>query len=56
MDSVALMTSQVGDPATCNMGSVISFQHREKIESYIEIAKGEGGVVLTGGTRPDLPG
>lgn len=51
---VASMT--VGDPAVSNMGSVISFQHREKIESYIAIAKTEGGEVLTGGTRPDLPG
>lgn len=54
VEKVSAMT--VGDPATCNMGAVISFQHREKIESYIEIAKGEGGQVLTGGTRPDLPG
>merc|ERR1712046_298056 len=46
----------VGDSTTADMGSLISFAHRDKVESYIELAKREGGQISTGGTRPDLPG
>jgi len=44
---------QVGDPLDEHtaMGSVISPEHLLKIESYIELAIEEGGLVLTGGTR-----
>ena len=38
------------------MGSLISFEHREKVESYVRLARDEGGRVLCGGERPDLPG
>jgi aminomuconate-semialdehyde/2-hydroxymuconate-6-semialdehyde dehydrogenase len=34
-----------------NLGSLISAQHRDKVESYIELAKQEGGQVLCGGQR-----
>ena len=33
------------------MGTVISPEHLLKIESYIDLAQKEGGVILTGGTR-----
>ena len=54
--AVAAMT--VGDPACCQMGSLISEQHRAKVESYIKLAQEEGGTVATGGSRPspELPG
>ena len=44
---------QVGDPMDEHsiMGSVISLEHLLKVESYIELAIEEGGVVLAGGTR-----
>jgi aminomuconate-semialdehyde/2-hydroxymuconate-6-semialdehyde dehydrogenase len=42
---------KVGDPTTeVNLGAVVSKAHLEKIMSYIELAKEEGGTILTGGT------
>lgn len=48
----------VGDPAldTTQVGALISQGHLEKVESYIELAKQEGGRVLAGGKRPRLEG
>ena len=45
-----------GDPQNedTEIGSVISIQHLEKVESYVELAKQEGGTILTGGKRPSL--
>ena len=44
---------RVGDPLDehSTMGSVISVEHLEKVESYIDLALQEGGEILTGGTR-----
>lgn len=44
---------KVGDPFDSNstMGPLISSQHLEKVLSYIQIAKDEGGQVITGGER-----
>eukprot|EP00455_Lapot_gusevi_P034966 TRINITY_DN3869_c0_g1_i12.p1 TRINITY_DN3869_c0_g1~~TRINITY_DN3869_c0_g1_i12.p1 ORF type:complete len:483 (+),score=155.01 TRINITY_DN3869_c0_g1_i12:64-1512(+) len=44
----------VGNPNTSFMGSLISQAHRSKIESYVEIARQEGGEILCGGDRPQL--
>ena len=46
---------KIGDPSDENtkLGALISPQHLSKIEEYIEIAKEEGGTILTGG-YPDL--
>lgn len=43
---------QVGDPEDDNsrMGAIVSQPHFEKVLSYIELAKEEGGTILTGGT------
>ena len=43
----------IGNPSLDEtvMGSVISPEHLEKVESYIELGLAEGGTVLTGGTR-----
>jgi aminomuconate-semialdehyde/2-hydroxymuconate-6-semialdehyde dehydrogenase len=48
---------QVGDPSApdTQLGALISNDHREKVESYVKLAREEGGQVLCGGTRPDLP-
>jgi len=48
---------KVGDPADpdTDMGAVISLAHRDKVERFLALAAEEGGTVLTGGTRPDLP-
>jgi aminomuconate-semialdehyde/2-hydroxymuconate-6-semialdehyde dehydrogenase len=48
----------IGDPKDewTDIGAVISAGHRAKIEAYVELARAEGGTILTGGTRPaELP-
>ena len=46
---------KIGDPSDENtiLGALISPEHLSKVEEYIEIAKNEGGTILTGG-YPDL--
>ena len=48
----------VGDPTdpSTRLGSLISQAHRDKVEGYIALAKQEGGQILVGGDRPELPG
>jgi aminomuconate-semialdehyde/2-hydroxymuconate-6-semialdehyde dehydrogenase len=48
---------RVGDPADpeTELGALISPAHREKVESYLNLAREEGGSVLCGGDRPELP-
>jgi aminomuconate-semialdehyde/2-hydroxymuconate-6-semialdehyde dehydrogenase len=42
----------IGDPKTnVNIGAVVSEDHMDKILGYIELAKEEGGTILTGGKR-----
>lgn len=38
------------------LGAIVSKSHMEKVLSYVEIAKEEGGTVLTGGTQVKLEG
>ncbi|HQU86025.1 MAG TPA: aldehyde dehydrogenase, partial [Pyrinomonadaceae bacterium] len=47
---------KIGDPLedSTNIGAVVSQQHLEKVLSYIELAKEEGGKILSGGNRVDL--
>lgn len=49
---------QVGDPleSSSRLGAVVSKAHQDKILSYIELAKQEGGTVLTGGHKIQLSG
>ncbi|MEJ7623290.1 MAG: aldehyde dehydrogenase [Pyrinomonadaceae bacterium] len=49
---------KVGDPAdsSTDVGAIVSKQHFDKIMSYIDLAKREGGAVLTGGTGSDSDG
>ncbi len=44
---------KVGDPleAKTNVGAIVSKQHFDKIMSYIELAKTEGGTILCGGKQ-----
>lgn len=48
---------KVGNPAKENtdIGSVISHTHMEKVLSYVDLAKQEGGKIATGGGRIILP-
>ena len=47
---------KIGDPldAATDIGAVVSKQHLEKVLSYIELAKEEGGKILCGGKSVDL--
>jgi len=51
-------TLKVGDPLSddSNLGAVVSAQHLEKILTYIELAKQEGGKILCSGKRVRLDG
>ncbi|MCH2021852.1 MAG: aldehyde dehydrogenase [Saprospiraceae bacterium] len=48
----------VGDPneKSSKMGAIVSKAHQQKILSYIQLAKEEGGVVLAGGHAQQLEG
>jgi aminomuconate-semialdehyde/2-hydroxymuconate-6-semialdehyde dehydrogenase len=50
----SVRTLRTGDPrnADSDVGAIVSKQHLEKIESYVALAKIEGGKVVCGGGRP----
>ena len=57
MDLVEKVSAlKIGDPLEneTNIGAVVSKQHLEKVLSYIELAKEEGGKILLGGNQVDL--
>ena len=45
---------RVGDPLDehSDLGALISPEHLAKVESYVELARAEGGTILCGGGRP----
>jgi len=49
---------KVGDPleVDTNLGALVSEAHMNKVLSYIELAKLEGGTILTGGKRVTVEG
>ena len=48
---------QLGDPQSeVDLGAIASKQHFEKVLSYIQLAKEEGGRILTGGHAIQVPG
>ena len=48
---------KVGNPKdNVNLGAVVSKPHMEKVLSYVELARDEGGTVLTGGKRAEVGG
>lgn len=48
----ALKVGDPLDPAT-DVGALISHQHRQKVQSYLDLARTEGGRVLCGGGPPE---
>ena len=52
------MEMNIGDPLeeSTNLGAIVSEPHMEKILSYIDLARSEGGTILCGGNRVDLNG
>lgn len=53
--NAALVPGRPDDPAT-TLGPLISREHREKVQSYCDLAVKEGATVRTGGQAFDLPG
>jgi aminomuconate-semialdehyde/2-hydroxymuconate-6-semialdehyde dehydrogenase len=51
-------TLTVGDPkdAATKLGALVSESHMKKVLSYIELAKAEGGTIVTGGRQLRLEG
>ncbi|KGL64224.1 aldehyde dehydrogenase [Polaribacter sp. Hel1_85] len=49
---------KVGHPSKPNtdIGALVSKEHLEKIEAYVEIAENEGGRILCGGLEVTIPG
>ena len=49
---------KVGHPSDTEtkVGALVSKQHLEKVMSYIDIAREEGGIVLTGGNKVKVKG
>jgi aminomuconate-semialdehyde/2-hydroxymuconate-6-semialdehyde dehydrogenase len=47
---------KIGDPSSddSELGALVSFAHRDKVESYIHLAQREGGEILCGGKIPEL--
>jgi aminomuconate-semialdehyde/2-hydroxymuconate-6-semialdehyde dehydrogenase len=45
---------RIGDPqeASTDVGALVTEAHLRKVEGYVELAKEEGGEILTGGRRP----
>ena len=50
-----LLVGDTADEAT-EMGPLITPQHRETVEGYLELATAEGATRVCGGMRPDSPG
>lgn len=50
----ALKVGDPRDPAT-DVGAIVSKQHFDKIMSYIDLAKAEGGTILCGGNKSEPP-
>ncbi|MEH7120687.1 aldehyde dehydrogenase [Neobacillus vireti] len=48
-------TLKVGHPleADTNVGALVSKEHYDRVNSYIDIARQDGATILTGGKRPD---
>lgn len=50
-----LIIGDPADPAT-DIGALVSDAHMKKVMSYIDIARGEGGEIVTGGKRFEMKG
>ncbi|MBA4601394.1 aldehyde dehydrogenase [Thermoactinomyces mirandus] len=48
-------TLKVGNPfdPLTNVGALVTEEHYERVNSYIQLAREEGGQILTGGKRPE---
>ena len=55
--AVEASSLRVGDPMATgtDLGALISHQHRQKVEGYIQSGLEDGGRLVCGGVRPELP-
>jgi aminomuconate-semialdehyde/2-hydroxymuconate-6-semialdehyde dehydrogenase len=56
VEKVAVSKVSYPEDPKAHLGALVSKEHMEKVLSYIELAKEEGGTVLTGGNRVVLDG
>ena len=56
VEKVNKMTVSFPTDPNANMGALVSKPHMEKVLSYIDLAKEEGGTILTGGHQVHLDG
>ncbi|KNE58930.1 hypothetical protein AMAG_04464 [Allomyces macrogynus ATCC 38327] len=56
--AAAVKQLRVGPPTDpeSDLGALVSEQHMKKVLSYVQVAKDEGGAVVTGGHRVHVPG
>jgi len=54
----ATMKMRIGDPSdeSTDVGALISAAHLDKVSGYVDLAREEGGSILSGGKRVDRPG
>ncbi|MEL6544650.1 MAG: aldehyde dehydrogenase [Myxococcota bacterium] len=54
--SERVQAMKVGDPSDpeTQLGALVSAAHRDKVDSYISLARDEGGTVVAGGSRPAI--
>eukprot|EP01084_Bolivina_argentea_P149029 260428_1 len=52
----SMYSDKIGAPLKSGYGSLVSLQHREKVERYVSIARQEGGQIVLGGKRPVFEG
>ena len=52
----SMFSDKIGNPLTAGYGSLVSLQHRQKVEGFVEIARKEGGTIILGGSRPEFKG
>jgi len=52
----SMFSDKIGNPLTSGYGSLVSLDHRQKVEGFVEIARKEGGRILLGGKRPEFKG
>lgn len=55
VEKVSRMKNLAPSDPNSKQGAVVSKEHMEKVLSYVELAKEEGGTILTGGKRVILP-
>lgn len=49
-------TALIKEVSEFKIGPVISLQHKQKVESYVQLAQEEGGILLTGTETNEYPG